>query len=246
MSNNPISGIGYFLHGLSLITQKRIRRFVLIPLAINITVFSGLIYVGYSQIGGLTERLQSYLPEWLSFLSYLLYPLFAVAAVLVLVFGFSLLANLIAAPFNGFLAEAVESKLVGKPMDEQSTAGLIKEVVASLISEIGKLAYFALWAIPLLILFVIPVLNIAAPFLWLIFGAWMLALEYGDFPMGNHNIKFARQRQVAASKRLTVLGFGATVMFALMIPIVNFVVIPAAVAGATAMWVKEFSAEHRA
>ncbi len=246
MSNNPISGIGYFLHGLSLITQSRIRRFVIIPLIINITVFAVLISVGYAQLGGLIEYLQSFLPDWLSFLSFLLYPLFALASILVLVFGFSIVANLIAAPFNGFLAEAVENKLTGKPINDQNTSNIVKEIVTSVISEIGKLAYFALWAIPLLILFVIPVLQAAAPLLWFVFGAWMLALEYGDFPMGNHGIKFAHQRGMAASKRLTVLGFGAAVMFALMIPIVNFLVIPAAVAGATAMWVKEFSADHGA
>ncbi|MCP4040723.1 MAG: sulfate transporter CysZ, partial [Gammaproteobacteria bacterium] len=35
--------------------------------------------------------------------------------------------------------------------------------------------------------------------------------------------------------------FGAAVTLALMIPVVNFLVIPAAVTGATAMWVEQLS-----
>ena len=34
--NNPISGAGYFFRGLSLITQKGVKRYVVIPLLINI------------------------------------------------------------------------------------------------------------------------------------------------------------------------------------------------------------------
>jgi CysZ protein len=37
------------------------------------------------------------------------------------------------------------------------------------------------------------------------------------------------------------LGFGASVMGALAVPVLNFLVIPCAVAGATAMWVEELS-----
>ncbi len=48
------------------------------------------------------------LPSWLSFLNYLLWPLFVVLVVLMVFFTFTMLANIIAAPFNGFLAEKVE------------------------------------------------------------------------------------------------------------------------------------------
>ncbi|MEZ5582290.1 MAG: hypothetical protein R3F37_05475 [Candidatus Competibacteraceae bacterium] len=43
---------------------------------------------------------------------------------------------------------------------------------------------------PLLVLFVIPGVNVIAPLLWLVFGAWMLALQYADYPMGNHGLRF--------------------------------------------------------
>jgi CysZ protein len=101
------------------------------------------------------------------------------------------------------------------------------------------MAYFIAWAIPFLVLFLIPGVNLAAPVLWFIFSAWMLALEYADFPMGNHNIMFPQQRRTVAKKRFLNLGFGSAVSVATMTPILNFLVMPAAVAGATALWVEQ-------
>ena len=53
------------------------------------------------------------LGAWLDWLRYLLWPLFVLTAVLLVFYTFSLLTNLIAAPFNGLLAEAVEKLAAG-------------------------------------------------------------------------------------------------------------------------------------
>ena len=240
MSNNPITGAGYFLKGLSIIRQKGLRRFVAVPLLVNVLVFGGAIYVGVTQLRAQMDRLTAWLPDWLDWLTWLIWPLFAIAVLLVVFYGFSLLANLIAAPFNGLLSEAVERKLTGRTMDAGGWKKLLKDFVDSLRSELRKLLYFAVRALPLLLLFVIPLAQVAAPVLWLLFSAWMLALEYVDYPMANHGIVFSKQRSALAGRRLLTLGFGATTMLALMVPVFNFFVMPAAVAGATAMWVEQF------
>jgi CysZ protein len=85
------------------------------------------------------------------------------------------------------------------------------------------------------------VINIIAPFVWMVFGAWMLALEYLDYPMGNHGLSFPVQRQTAQKKRLTVLSFGGATLFATLTPFINLLVMPAAVAGATALWLEVFA-----
>jgi CysZ protein len=100
--------------------------------------------------------------------------------------------------------------------------------------------YFLIRAVPLLLLFLIPGVNIFAPVLWMAFSAWMLALEYADYPMGNHGLLFSEQRLKLREKRLTILGFGGAVLLLTLIPAVNFVAVPTAVAGATVMWVEEF------
>jgi CysZ protein len=73
----------------------------------------------------------------------------------------------------------------------------------------------------------------------LMFSAWMLTLEYCDYPMGNHNMRFKAQRTLIGRKKLLGLGFGGATLLGTMIPLVNFFVMPAAVAGATALWVSQ-------
>jgi CysZ protein len=66
----------------------------------------------------------------------------------------------------------------------------------------------------------------------------MLAISYLDYPMANHGLSFPEQRRQLGQRRYLALGFGGATMFALAIPLVNFLVIPAAVAGATILWVE--------
>lgn len=241
MVTQAFTGAGYLLKGFSLLRQPGLKRYVAIPLAINVSVFSLILWLLFSQFSGLMESILPTLPEWLAWLEWPLWLAFALLAILLVFYTFSLLANLIAAPFNGLLAEAVERHLTGDmPPPSGSFAQALREAPLSIINEVRKLMYFALWAIPLLILFVIPVFNLAAPFLWIFFSAWMLALEYCDYPMGNHQLNFNEQRSRLKSKRLLSLSFGGTTLVATMIPFINFVVMPAAVAGATAMWINHY------
>ena len=239
--SNPFTGIGYFFQGLRLITQPGLRRYVMIPLLINITLFGGLIWLGFDQFEVFMNWLMPELPTWLQWAEWLLWVVFTISALLILFFTFSLLANIVAAPFNGLLAEAVELHLTGEALN--SAGGwqkMLRELVPTIIDELRKLLYLLMWSLPFLLLFVIPVVNLIAPFIWLVFSAWMLAVEYADYPMGNHGLRSDEQKQRLGNKRFLALGFGGAVTLATMIPVVNFLAMPAAVAGATAMWVRQF------
>ncbi|NNM00822.1 MAG: sulfate transporter CysZ [Gammaproteobacteria bacterium] len=230
-------GAGFALSGIRLIGRPRIRRFVLVPLLINVMLFA----LGISYAANLFDWLVSFLPGWLDWLKYVLWPLFALAAAALVFFGFSILANLIGAPFNGFLAEAVEADLSGGSDSAPfSAARLMKELWHAIRSELTKYSYFILRALPCLLLFLIPGFNVLAPPLWLLFGAWMLALEYAEYPMGNHAMTFPEVRARLTRKRRTALGFGVTVLAMTMVPVLNFIAMPVAVCGATRMWVHVF------
>ncbi len=238
MKGNPFLGAGYLLRGFSLIFKPGLRSYVVVPLLINIVLFSILIVVGAQQFNHLVLWL---LPEWLGWLTWLLWPLFALTISGVAFFTFLSICNLIGAPFNGLLAERVEERLRGCVQQSPfRLAQVLQTFIPMLISEINKILYFALRALPLLVLFLIPGVNIIASVLWMIFSAWILALEYADFPMANHDIRFTEQRVLLQKKRLMVWGFGAAILLLLMIPLVNFIAMPTAVAGATAMWVEQF------
>lgn len=244
MAVNPISGAGYLIRGVRLISQPGLRRFVLIPLLINIFVFSAAIWYGIRQFETFLVWMESKIPTWLQWLDWILWPLFVLALVILVFYSFTLLANLIAAPFNGLLAEKVELHITGRPLNEGGGwKKAMTQLAPTLLDEVKKLLFALFWAIPFLILFLIPGINLAAPLLWFLYTAWILTLEYSDYPMGNNGLKFREMRARLRARRVLGLGFGAATAGLTMIPLVNFIVMPSAVAGATAMWVEELSTE---
>jgi len=238
MQSNPAKGASFMLQGVGLLTRPGLKRFVLIPLAVNILVFAGAIWYGAAQFEHLMARMQAAVPDWLDWLQWLLWPVFVLALLIIVFYSFTLVANLIASPFNGLLAEKTEALLTGRPLEDAGDwKRLLHELPVTLIDELRKILYALLWTIPFLILaFVVPVVG---PVLWFLFTAWMLAVQYSDFPMGNHGLKFRDMRRSLRRRRFLAIGFGAAAAGLTMIPVLNFIVMPAAVAGATVMWVKE-------
>ena len=106
--SNPLSGIAFMFKGLKLIFHPNIRRYVVIPLLINISLFIGLIVFGANQLEVFINWIMPDIPSWLQWISWLLWLFFTIIALLIVFFAFSLLANLLGAPFNGPLAAAVE------------------------------------------------------------------------------------------------------------------------------------------
>lgn len=235
------TGVGYAWRGFGLIRQPRIRRFVIIPLLVNIVLFSaGIICL----VLGLDAMLDRILPNWLAWLRYLLWPLFTLASLVVVFYVFTIVANLIASPFNALLAAAVERHLTGQTADAPfSWRASGREVVRTVGAELRKLAYFLLWALPCLALFILPGINLIAAPAWFLFGAWMMAVEYVDCPLGNHGQPFPAVKQQLRQRRKLALGFGSAVMAMTMIPILNFIAMPVGVAGATALYVDEFAGQ---
>lgn len=240
--NNPVSGAVYFVRGLAIVTRPGIRAYVVAPLAINVVLFAALIYFGASWLVGFATDM---LPGWLDFLAWILVPTFVLAALMAGFYTFNLVANLIAAPFNGLLAAAVERHLTGRSPPDASGdwRTFLAALGPTLVSEIRKLAYVAIRSLPPLLLFLIPGINVVASIVWIALGAWMLAVTYVDYPMANHGIGFDELRARLRDRRLLALGFGGAAMAALAVPVLNFLVIPCAVAGATAMWVEQLECD---
>lgn len=230
------AGPSYLVRGLGLIWRPGLRRFVIIPLLINTLLFCGAIWLGATYFDVWLNQL---LPQWLDWLRWLLWPVFAAVIALVTFYSFTLIANLLGAPFNGLLSEAVERALQNNAnINETTVWQSIKQAPQDIGNEFIKLGYFLTRAVPLLILFLIPGINLLAPILWFGFGAWLLALEYLDYPMANQGLRFKQQRPLLAQHRGVSFSFGASVMVMTLIPVLNFIAMPAAVAGATVLYLE--------
>ena len=109
--NNPVLTVGYFFQGLKLLTRQELRKFVLIPVLINIVLYSIALILGYYYVSDLIDQ---FIPDWLTWLSWILWPLFFISFFIAGFFTFTILANLIAAPFYGMLAAKTLSMISGR------------------------------------------------------------------------------------------------------------------------------------
>jgi CysZ protein len=231
-------GASYLLQGFGLIQRPGLRRFVLLPLLINMLIFSGMIYIGASYFDQAMDRL---LPESVGWVSYLLWPLFALLVLVSSFYSFTLVANLVGSPFNDRLSEMVSQRL-GAPGTTDRGRSLVGDIWLSIKGELRKWLYFLTLFLTLLLLWLltlwIPPLTLLMPLLWLLLGTWMMSVEYTDYPMTNRDMSFAEKRAWLRKHRWLAIGFGGATLGATLIPIVNFAVMPAAVAGATILWVR--------
>ena len=223
--NNPVYAVNCLLQGLKLLGKKELSKFLLIPILINIILYSVAGALGYFYISDLIAQ---FIPSWLSWLEWLVWPVFFISFSAVGFFTFTILANLIASPFYSQLSLKTLVLISGQSgkVEEQKIPRVI-------LSELTRMAYLFSRMLPLLILFIIPGINLIAPFLWLLFGAWGMGLEFMAYPLENKGLLFAQQKEEAKARRLGVLSFGGLVVAGLSIPLVNLVVAPAAVIGAT-------------
>lgn len=245
------------LRGFQLIRQPGIRRFVIVPLTINVVIFGSLIWALLHSITALFAWTSNavdlgfladlaFVQGLIWVIQFLLWAVVGVGVLLGTFYTFSLVANFLAAPFNSLLAEKVEKHLRGElNQSNESWMHAVNSIPHVMLSELFKLAYLMMWLIPLvslwLITLFIPGLNILSTAAWLWFSVWLLSLEYVDYPAGNHGLNFPKVRKLMKQHRPSALGFGSAVTLMTSIPVLNMIAMPCAVAGATALWHEQLS-----
>ncbi len=242
MQGNFSHGAGYLGRGASMLKHPSLRLFVLIPLLVNILIFGSLIWYGLSYLDALMDDWLGKIPDWLGFIQWILWPVIGLTVSLVTGYVFTAVALIIASPFNALLAEKAEELITGKEVDSLEGLGAaLMAMPRGILRELSKLLYYVPMALFVLVLSFIPVLNVVAPVLWFLLGAWMMSIQFVDYPMDNHQLSFGDVKEAVRSRRLSSMGFGGVVALCTGIPIVNFFVVPAAVVGATLLWCEELN-----
>lgn len=233
------------LEGARMLTRKELRNFVIVPIIINVIIFSALSYYMFSNLGTWIDyTITHYVPDWgwiRDAFGWILTVIVGLFVVLLTAFTSSLIAGLIAAPFNGLLAERVELLETGSAPPEETIRAMIPRTVQR---ELRKLRYF----IPRMLVIVIlcfffsfiPVVHIIVPIIGFLWGAWSSAIQYLDYPFDNHRIDFLTMKNQLSDQKGITIGFGGIVGLISSIPLLNFIIMPAAVVGATLLWVRAF------
>ncbi|GAA5523989.1 sulfate transporter CysZ [Microbulbifer aestuariivivens] len=265
MTSNPAHGVDALLGGARLLTRRELRPFIIMPLLINLVLFVALTILMLSQISGLADYLSSLLThspvntedmswwraimakgaawaaaafQWLAWLIAI-----AVVALFLFVYGyaFGIITNIIAAPFNGLLAEKVEELLTGRAPAAEPLHAMVWRTIGR---ELRKLVYFLGWGLVIFVLAMLTSWTVFIPaILGALWGAWCMAIQYVDYPLDNHQRPFDELKSVLLRRKFTSLGFGGAVMLAKMVPVLNIFVMPAAVAGGTLLWVERLRRE---
>lgn len=248
--NNLFAGFQYFIQGARLLTQPGMKRYVLVPILANIVVFFVLTAILINSFSSLTDWFNGLLSFWswlafiATFITTLLSGIIFFTILLIYGYSFNLITNIIAAPFYGLLAEKVEAELAGteiptEPFSTMATRTFKREMV--------KLWYFItrgiVVSIALFLLALIPLVNLSVPLFALLWGAWVMTLQYVDYPADNNQRSFTQLRKKMKQHAYSSTGLGSTIMLGSMIPVVNIFVMPIAVAGGTVFWVNELKTE---
>ncbi|KAF3977131.1 MAG: sulfate transporter CysZ [Methylococcales symbiont of Iophon sp. n. MRB-2018] len=223
--NNPVYIANCFIRGVKLLSSPQLRKYLLIPVLINLVLYSIAFTLAYLYLSDLIDQI---IPRWLLWLEWLIWPIFFISFLVIGFFSFTIFANIIASPFYSQLSVKTWQLISAQQSNIKEQA--VRQVI---LAEIKRAAYLLSRMLALLILFIIPLINLIAPLLWGLFGAWGIALEFMAYPLENQGLLFEQQKQQAKSQRWAMLSFGGIVMLGLSIPVINLIVAPVAVITAT-------------
>lgn len=240
MQGSPGKAINYFLEGARLVLQPGLRKFILIPLLVNVLIFFVVTIALFNAFGDVFTQILEWTPNWLNWLAWLLWPLVAFIFLIVYGYSFNIITNFIAAPFFGLLAEKIETQLTGTAPPNESWSELIPR---TLQRETIKLWYFITRGLLVLVIFItlffIPGANLLGTFIAAVWSCWCMAIQYADYPADNHQLSFHELRRRLNTQPLTSYSYGGIILLGSMVPVLNIFVTPIAVAGATLYWVRE-------
>ncbi|MDX2478939.1 MAG: EI24 domain-containing protein [Desulfuromusa sp.] len=229
----PLRAAKFFRH------KPGLLRYLVIPLVINLLVFTATVYFGLDLFQGMLDTYAPSTEVWYGVLLYYLAWTVALLLTTVIVFfSFTVIGNLIASPFNELLSERTEALIQGTQSEDSfSLQHFWKESRHAIIVEIKKMAVFVACMVVLFGLNFIPgigslIYAVLAPGFMLFF----LVIEYMAFVLMRKHLSFAEQRRYIFKHPILMFGYACGVFCMLAIPFVQFFCIPLAVVGATLLW----------
>lgn len=241
MQNLP-SGHKALLQAYLSLTTKGIRHWALIPILINVLIFSIAMYY----LAGFATMLEAmylgfvenYLAgiwligELFTWIAVIIQPLILISVSILFFYFFSSITQLLSSPFSAMLSESVENTFDLDAAGNENSLSFLSALKRTFPREIYKLYKSLKWLALMLILMFVPVANLLVP----IIGAWLLAIDYLDIPADNRGLTFKQSLKQIQKHPMRHLIFGFSVYLACLIPLVNFLVVPAATIAGTLLW----------
>lgn len=238
-----------FLHGAAaplaalrvLRAQPGLRRYVVVPIAINVAV--GVVLYAVLLVAGLraVDRLVGDAAGLAALLGALLQVVLVVALFVLVGFVVVRFGVVLGSPWYGKLSEELEQQRTGSapPAEPLTVAGVARDLRRALAFEARKLALVVGIGLPLLVANVVPVLGSAvAAAGGLALAATIACLDFFDGPLERRRWSFRQKLSFVRAGLPMSAGFGLVCVALLAVPVLNLLSIPLCVAAGTLLAVE--------
>ena len=224
-----IRGIGCLIEGFRLLLGEAELRSIMWKMLLLLAALMLLLGVGvYELASSLAERFIPTGDAWyVGILAWLSWLFSLLLALVVGVVSYVVLGSVVSAPWLDVLAEKVER---GAVSNRHESWGRL--VLASISNSLMPLLHFIPYALLAVLLLLVPIVGTTvAGMVWAYAGIKLLAFEFMDTPASRRGWRWAERKSALDSNRLFYLGFAGLASFMLVIPVLNLLVLPAAVVG---------------
>jgi len=230
-------GIGSLLAAADLLRRTpRLRRYVAVPLLVNLVV-AVVLYGTLLSLGlRLVDRVVGEVTGSLAGLAALLQVLVVILALFVVGFWVVRFGVVLGSPWYGRLSEEVEALRAGseRPAAPFSLAGAGRDLVRAVGYEARKLALVGMLGMLLLVANLVPVLGqVTGTAGGALLAAVVACLDFFDGPLERSRLSFGAKLAVVRRTAPASLGFGLACAGLLAIPFVNLLCLPLCVAAGT-------------
>ncbi len=268
---NPIAGASYPFRAVILLGRHpRLLLYVGVPILINLVlgvgIYLGLVSPGLRRIGetmawlgGWLDGMETRLPHWLSWLTWLngiatvlgwgLQAGLVVGLLLVTGFVLAQFGTLLGAPWYGQLSEQVERLRTGRLQIVE--VGPIADITRAIQYELKKLVLVVGAGILFLGLNGVPALGTSIAAVEVVgLAALLVGLDFVDGPLERRRLKFRQKLGLLLRNWPLMMGFSLACLGLVSVPLVNLVSVPICVMSGTLLfcdrfWPRYFEAQER-
>lgn len=227
--------------------QIRARRYIVIPVLLNITFVYLLFRYGLSGylISQFTEFIDGSIPPYGDWFVTGIRRILDVLAFVFVAFMAVRVGTIIGSPFYAVIAERFDQQYLA--YDDTPAMSFVWSIVIALWFEIRKIGLLAvIWVIGFLIQFV-PIVGPLLGVLWVVVGGGFTALlDYTDASMSRRNFTLRQRTALFVQHLPETIGFAVMVIPFASLPVINIFCVPLFVCAGIGLYVHHLAPAQRA
>lgn len=214
-------------------------KYSIAPMIINLIIYGSVFILSYNWFIGSVDKWlgieNTEVGFWLRFLHTVLLIIVFLLLLFVCYLLFTILGNLITAPFNEEISQRVEEIVSGDGVVHKM--GFWEDAYISIKGEMQKLIFYIAILIFIFSLNLIPIAGtVLSTIIGIIFSCFYNALDFLDYPMTRKKMRFRDKLKITSKGKFITYGFGFTSFLLMFLPIVNVFMKPILVAAGTSLF----------